>query len=45
MKKSKKKKTIGDLIWRVVFLVALACFLLLCLSADHHLSGIQEGHR
>ena len=23
MKKSKKKKTIGDLIWRVVFLAAL----------------------
>lgn len=26
MKKSKKKKTIGDLIWRVVFLAALAVF-------------------
>ena len=26
MKKSKKKKTIGDLIWRVVFLAALVVF-------------------
>ena len=26
MKKSKKKKTIGDLIWRVVFLAALVMF-------------------
>lgn len=26
MRKSKKKKTIGDLIWRVVFLAALAVF-------------------